>query len=194
MYIHLLVVILVCLVSYMRAEEDSYCSKYPYNKVRHNEGSWEGLPETCTCVPHCDSWTKPNPDREARCFFFDLGVEVAQSTLAFFGEGPEKSCRYGPLTHKVFDRNWFHNNICGWETEKVDKLLGSFVYPKLTEAGFKNSTQCKSILVEPSNHFTKLLHLMKTEYVREWTFEGYIYTPLVLSHSDYHHYTAQPLH
>lgn len=120
---------------------------------------------TCECLPHCDSWEKPAASRAPSCFFFDLGVEVAQSTLAFFGEGATRSCRYGPLTHKVFDRNWFHNNICGWETEQVIKLFEQYTWPKLKEHGFSNtSAMCQAILVEPSLHFTKLLNVMKSEY------------------------------
>lgn len=126
----------------------------------------EQLPTSnCECLPHCDSWEKPAPSRKPTCFFFDLGVEVAQSTLAFFGEGSARSCRYGSLTHKVFDRNWFHSNICGWETDKVIKLFEQFTWPKLSEHGFSNTTkQCQAILVEPSLHFQKLLTVMKAEY------------------------------
>ena len=75
----------------------------------------DALPVTCkhACIPFCANWKRPihlsdnGATRSASCYFFDFGVEIAQSTLAFFNESSADACRYARHTRGIFDPKWF---------------------------------------------------------------------------------------
>ena len=80
----------------------------------------------------------------------DLGVEIVQSTLAFYGLRGEDACRYANLTDSGhFSKEWFKKRICPGQVKRAAALMARHTWPRLHVAGFRRH-QCQAILVEPN--------------------------------------------
>lgn len=118
---------------------------------------------TCTCEAFCEKWAAPPPSRRPACFFFDFGVEIAQSALAFRGESNARACRFARQTQGIFSPSWFEKGICATQTNRAREILRRHVWPELNKAGFHRD-QCLVTLVEPSRHFSPLLATLQANY------------------------------
>lgn len=132
-------------------------------QANHSTCASRGVQDTCTCETYCDKWAVPLPDRPSTCFFIDLGVEIAQSALAFIGENNTQACRYALNTRGVFSSQWFQKQVCSKQTNAARKLLKDMVWPALDKAGFQ-SNQCVITLVEPSRHFGHAFRALQRDY------------------------------
>lgn len=129
----------------------------------HSTCASHGLQDTCTCETYCDKWVAPSPYRRPTCFFIDLGVEIAQSALAFIGENNSQACRYALKTSEVFSQKWFDKHVCPKQTDVARKMFEDKTWPSLGKAGFERN-QCIITLVEPSRHFGQVFHALHIDY------------------------------
>jgi hypothetical protein len=150
------------------------------------------IPYACrhSCIPYCTHWKSPPSYNEndiihnkskSSCYFIDLGGEVGQSTLGFFGEGPTQACYYAKHTRGIFDPKWYadRDDVCGIETNKVHSLLKNHTWPALKskqnelqkqqnipskEGTLMTLNECSAVIVEPSSHFKNTMESISKDH------------------------------
>mmetsp|Transcript_10001 Transcript_10001/g.25905 ORF Transcript_10001/g.25905 Transcript_10001/m.25905 type:complete len:310 (+) Transcript_10001:86-1015(+) len=125
------------------------------------------VPDSCSsCVSDCPDWSTATSTRPPSCFFIDLGVEIVQSTLGFYGQTGDQACRYANLTSNGhFGRAWFENRVCPRQVKRSAAIFARLTWPRLMAAGFR-PRQCRAILVEPNMQYgyDRVLEQFRLEY------------------------------
>jgi len=134
-------------------------------QLTHYDAPQEQVP--CTCDSQTSDWDgPPEDDSPPKCFFFDVGVNVGSSSLAFVGDDAESSCMLCSLARPLGDDHkvsgpWEYTKDCIHQTAVSIDLLKEETFPALLREGF-DPKDCRVVMIEGSKEFDLVMDKLET--------------------------------